>query len=199
MLYNSNNSFFAAVNLIFYIKEKREEAKDDDNDYAVTATTPESNHKESTHMEETIGTIELVLKTIENIGGKPEFEERGHIYFGYQGREFVMHVADECKFVNLVMPWCYAFSKFDIDEFARVRRVINEINTREDVTACYCYSDFDELGVHLMKQFLFIPQIPSLDEYLRYMMESIFKAARRLDLEIEKSKIQESCQKETEI
>ena len=150
-------------------------------------------------MEGTYGTKQLAWEIIKNIGSEPELPEEGRIHYDYQGRSFVMHVSDDSSFVTLVMPWCYAFSKFDIDEFARVRRVINEINTREDVTACYCYSDFYELGVHLMKQFLFIPQIPSLDEYLRYMMESIFKAARRLDLEIEKSKIQESCQKETEI
>ena len=174
--------------------------KDDDNDYTpVATTTPESNHKETTHMEGTYGTKQLAWEIIKNIGSEPELPEEGRIHYDYQGRSFVMHVSDDSSFVTLVMPWCYAFSKFDIDEFAKVRQVINGINIWEDVTVCYSYSDSDQVGVHLKKQFVFIPQLPYLEEYLKFMMEFFFKTARRLDLEIEKSKIQESCQKETDI
>ena len=81
-------------------------------------------------MEETISTRQLALKTIENIGSKPEYTEEGRIQFEYQGVIFLMEAVNDCMFVNLIWPWCHSFSKFDIDEFARVRQVVNDINMR---------------------------------------------------------------------
>ena len=60
-------AFIVIYNLYRYYHE------DNDNDYSpATTTTPESNHIEETCMEETISTRQLALKTIENIGSKPE-------------------------------------------------------------------------------------------------------------------------------
>ena len=79
-------------------------------------------------MERTIGTRQLALRTIENIGSSLEESEDGRIQFEYQGIVFLMEADNDCLFVNLIWPWCHSFSKFDIDEFARVRQVVNEIN-----------------------------------------------------------------------
>lgn len=50
--------------------------KDNDSDYSPATATPSgSDLIEVTRMEETIGTRQLALKTIENIGSKPEFTE----------------------------------------------------------------------------------------------------------------------------
>ena len=115
-------AFVLIYNLYRYYHE------DNDNDYSpVIATTPESNHIEATRMEETISTRQLALKTIENIGSKPEYTEEGRIQFEYQGVIFLMEAVNDCMFVNLIWPWCHSFSKFDIDEFARVRHVVNDI------------------------------------------------------------------------
>jgi hypothetical protein len=118
-------AFVVIYNLYRYYHEGN------NNDYSpVTATTPESNHIEETRMEETISTRQLALKTIENIGSKPEYTEEGRIQFEYQGVIFLMEAVNDCMFVNLIWPWCHSFSKFDIDEFARVRQVVNDINMR---------------------------------------------------------------------
>ena len=104
---------------------------------------------------------------------------------------FLMEAVNECMFVNLIWPWCYSFSKFDIDEFARVRQVVNDVNRRSVVTVLYGTTDSDEVAMHSKKNFLFIPQIPDLEEYLKLILDGFFRTARTLDLEIEKCKMQE--------
>ena len=142
-------------------------------------------------MEETMSTRQLVLNTIEHIGSKPEYAEDGYIRFEYQGVVFLMETADDCDFVNLIWPWCYSFNKFDIDEFARVRQVINDINAYGVVSVFYGDTDSDDVAVHVKKNFLFIQQIPNIEGYLRMMLDGFFKTVRKLDLEIEKMKMQE--------
>ena len=149
----------------------------------------QNNEVNETYMEETISTRQLALKTIENIGSEPKYDEAGRIQFEYQGVVFVMEADNECLFVNLIWPWCHSFSKFDIDEFARVRQVVNEINLRESVSVVYTISDSDDVALHIKKHFLLVPQIPEVEEYLRMILNSFFRTARMLELEIEKCRI----------
>ena len=147
-------AFIVIYNLYRYYHE------DNDNDYSpVTTTTPENNHIEETRMEETISTRQLALKTIENIGSKPEYTEEGRIQFEYQGVIFLMEAVNDCMFVNLIWPWCHSFSKFDIDEFARVRQVVNDINMRGTLSVFYGITDSDNVAVHIKKHFLFVEHL----------------------------------------
>lgn len=142
-------------------------------------------------MEETISTRQLALKTIENIGSEPKYTEEGYIQFEYQGVIFLIEAVNDCAFVNLIWPWCHSFSKFDIDEFARVRKVVNDINARGVVSVFYGIIDSDEVAIHIKKHFLLVQQIPNLEDYLKLMLDSFFRTARTLDIEIEKSRMQE--------
>jgi hypothetical protein len=95
--------------------------EDEDYDYSPVVTeTSENNQVVETVMEETISTRQLALNAIEKIGSEPQYTEEGHIQFEYQGVIFLMEAVNDCMFVNLIWPWCHSFSKFDIDEFARV-------------------------------------------------------------------------------
>jgi hypothetical protein len=182
--------FVVIYNLYRYYRE------DNDNDYSEsTATTPDSNQIEEKRMEETISTRQLALKTIENIGSKLEYTEEGRIQFEYQGIVFLMEAANDCLFVNLIWPWCHCFSKFDIDEFARVRQVVNKVNLRETLSVVYSVTDSDDVALHIKTNFLLVPQIPEVEEYLKLILNSFFRTARTLDLEIEKCRMQECEQK----
>jgi len=166
---------------------------EDDNyaDCPVDTTTSSTNQESEKVMEEKISARQLALKAIENIGSEPQYNEEGRIQFEYQGVIFLIEAANDCDFVNLIWPWCYSFSKFDIDEFARVRQVINDINAYGIVSVFYGNTDSDEVAVHVKKNFLFIQQIPSLENYLRLMLDNFFRTVRKLELEIEKIKMQE--------
>lgn len=166
--------------------------EDDDYDYSPVVTeTSENNQVAETVMEETISTRQLALKTIENIGSEPKYTEEGRIQFEYQGVIFILEAVNDCAFVNLIWPWCHSFSKFDIDEFARVRQVVNDINLQDTVSVVYTIADSDDVALHIRKNFLFIPQIPQIEEYLKLILNDFFRTARTLELEIEKCRMQE--------
>ena len=170
--------------------------EDDDYEYSpVEQSTSDNNQTERTYMEERISTRQLALNTIEKIGSEPQYTEEGRIQFEYQGVIFLMEAVNDCMFVNLIWPWCHSFSKFDIDEFARVRQIVNEINLRDTLSVIYSITDSDDVALHIKKHFLFISQIPQLEEYLKMILSSFFRTARTLELEIEKCRMQE-CEKQ---
>lgn len=179
-------AFVVIYNLYRYYHE--------DNSYEycpVTTSTSDSDQVIDTNMEETISTRQLALKTIENIGSEPKYTEEGRIQFEYQGVIFLMEAANDCMFVNLIWPWCHSFSKFDIDEFARVRQVVNDINARGTASVFYGITDSDDVAIHIKKHFLLVSQIPDIEDYMRLMLDSFFRTARTLDVEIEKCRFQE--------
>ena len=138
--------------------------------------------------------IIYTLRTIENIGSTPEYTEEGRIQFEYQGIVFLMEVANDCMFVNLIWPWCHSFSKFDIDEFARVRQVVNEVNLHDWLSVIYTITNSDDVALHIKRNIILIPQIPDVEKYLKQILNSFFRVARTLDLEIEKCRMQECKQ-----
>lgn len=179
-------AFVVIYNLYRYYHE--------DNSYEyspVVTDTSDNDQITETNMEETISTRQLALKTIEDIGSTPQYTEEGRIQFEYQGVVFLMEAANDCMFVNLIWPWCHSFSKFDIDELSRVRQVINDINMRGTASVFYCITDSDDVAVHIKKHFLLVTQIPNLEDYLKLMLDSFFRTARTLDVEIEKIRLQE--------
>ena len=137
------------------------------------------------------GTKGLAYRVLRQIGCEPKDAEDDRVVFDFQGITFLMEVTDECKFVNLIWPWCHSFSKFDIDEFARVRRVVNDINARGTASVFYGITDSDDVAIHIKKHFLLVPQIPDLEGYMKLMLDSFFRTARTLDVEIEKCRLQE--------
>ena len=137
-------------------------------------------------------TRSLVQQVLKNIGCQTEITEEGRIKYDYQGITFLIEAADDCLFVNLIFPWCYSFSRFDIDEFARVRRVVNNINSHSNCTIFYTTNtETDEIAIHIRKHFIFVPQIQDLEGYLAATMGSFFNTVRELNLEIEKVRMKE--------
>ena len=166
--------------------------RDDGKDYSPVMNTDQEGYQEKeSNMEETFSTRQLALTTIKKIGSEPKYTEDGHIQFEYQGVIFLMEATDECKFVNLIWPWCHSFSKFDIDEFARVRQVLNDINAKGMTSVFYGITDSDEVAVHIKKHFLLVQQIPNIEDYLKLMLNIFFNTARTLHVEIEKCRVQE--------
>ena len=166
--------------------------EDENEDYSPADTNAiENNQVIESVMEETISTRQLALNTIEKIGCEPRYTEEGRIQFEYQGVIFLMEAANDCMFVNLIWPWCHNFSKFDIDEFARVRQVVNEINLRDTLSVVYTISDSDDVALHIKKHFLLVPEIQEVEGYLKLILNSFFRTSRMLELEIEKCRMQE--------
>ena len=140
-------------------------------------------------------TKDLAYSLLHRLGCAPEETEDGRIRLEFQGITFLMEAVNDCLFVNLIWPWCHSFSIFDIDEFARVRKVVNEINTNSSCSVFYIPNpESDEVAVHIKKHLLLTPQIPNIEEYMKVMFRSFFVAQRELVTEIEKYRLQE-CEK----
>ncbi len=148
--------------------------------------------EENTQEKVEIGTKDLAYNLLRKIGGNPQETEEGGIKFDFQGVTFLMEAVDDCCFANLILPWCNSFSKFNIDEFARVRQIVNVINMRGSVSVFYSITDSDEVAVHIKKNFLLVQQIPNLEGYFKLILDSFFRTARSLDIDIEKYRLQES-------
>jgi len=58
----------------------------------------------------------------------------------------------------------------------------------------YSITDSDDVAVHIKKNFLLVEQIPDLESYLKVTLDSFFRTARTLDIEIEKCRLKESGQ-----
>ena len=143
----------------------------------------------------TYHTRTLVLRVLKSIGCQPEETEEGPIKFEYQGVIFMIEAQEDCPFVNLIWPWCHSCSFYDVDEFSRVRRMVNEVNMHYSCKLFYLVnSEADEVGIHVKKHFLFIPQIPQLDGYLIGYLSSFFETVRSFDVDVEKIRLQE-CEK----
>ena len=169
-----------------YFRNKNE------NDSIEEETDSTNNSDSETNMEKEIKTRELAISVLKDIGADLTDIGEERIQFDYQGITFLLDLEDDCYFVNIIWPWCHTFNKFDIDEFSRVQRVINTINSYDAVSVFYGISDSDDVVLHMKKNLLFIPQIPHIDSYLRSMLGSFFRTVRTLKLEIEKSRLQEN-------
>ena len=169
-----------------YFRNKNE------NDSIEEETDSTDNSNSETNMEKEIKTRELAISVLKDIGADLTDIGKERIQFEYQGITFLMDANDDCYFVNIIWPWCHTFNKFDIDEFSRVQRVVNEINSYDSITVFYGISDSDDVLLHMRKNLIFVPQIPQINEYLRSILRSFFQTARTLDFEIEKSRLQEN-------
>ena len=176
----------AVYNIYHYFRNKNE------NDSIEEETDSTDNSNSETNMEKEIKTRELAISVLKDIGADLTDIGKERIQFEYQGITFLMDANDDCYFINIIWPWCHTFNKFDIDEFSRVQRVVNEINSYDSITVFYGISDSDDVLLHMRKNLIFVPQIPQINEYLRSILRSFFQTARTLDFEIEKSRLQEN-------
>lgn len=149
------------------------------------------NSNSEIEMEKEIKTRELAITVLKDIGAELTDVGEDRIQFDYKGITFLMDVDNNCYFVNIIWPWCHTFNKFDIDEFSRVRRVINDVNSFSAVSVFYGISDSDDVLLHMRKNLILVPQIPQIDSYLKSILSSFFRTARKLKFEIEKSRLQE--------
>ena len=186
-------SIIVVVSFAMWFNEWIESRQTEKEIEAIMREPMKSNHP--TANEQIMGkpaTRELVKQVLQRMGCQYEDKEDEPINFEYQGITFIVEAVNDCLFINLIWPWCYRFSIFDIDEFARVRKVINEINVRGTCTLFYIqYPESDEVAVHIRKNLLFVPQIPQIEEYLQVTLKGFFEVARALDVEKEKVKMQE--------
>ena len=154
----------------------------------------ESLNLEKKEMEEKKGTRDLFLETLTKIGCQYEVseDEDGDINFGYQGEYFVVRTSNKVKYIQIYDTHWGSVELYDIDEFARLKKAINESNLRNSVTAVYTVNESGNTAdVHCKSVILFIPEIPNIEDYLRLELNEYFRVHETVNLEMAKQREQE--------
>jgi len=146
-----------------------------------------------TDMEKTMGTRELVFQTLSRIGCEYREDEYNRILFMYQGEPFMIIANDGSFFIDVYDNWWYSLSTYcEVEEFARLQKVINHVNAFVNGTVLYTiHQESEQIGVHTMRNILFIPEIPKIESYLVSVLNDFFKTQRLVVTEIEKMKVKE--------
>ena len=141
-----------------------------------------------------MGTRDLFLETLTKIGCQYEIEEdenveEGDIRFGYQGEYFVVRASNKTHYIQIYDTHWGHVELYDIDEFARLKKAINESNIRNSVTTIYT---IDEAGsnvdVHCKSVILFVPEIPNIADYLRLELSEYFRVHETINIEMAKQR-----------
>jgi hypothetical protein len=160
-------------------------------DRAIEEIKSESNNMENNNLEERKGTRDLFLETLTKIGCQYEIGEGedGDINFGYQGEYFVVRASNNNRFIHIYDTHWGHVELYDIDEFARLKKAINESNLRNSVTTVYT---IDEAGsnvdVHCKSVILFTQEIPEIVDYLRLELSEYFRVHETINMEMAKQR-----------
>ena len=143
------------------------------------------------------GTKDLFLRTLTEMKCQYEIDEDHdeQIVFDYQGEKFQAFASNNRPYVWIRVPFFMSIDQGDIEEMARMRRVINDANLNTVVTTVYTLLDDDKtFNVHLNSNFLFLSQIPDLVGLLRVELNAFFKAKHFIQIELEKLRQKEGVE-----
>lgn len=148
-------------------------------------------------MEEKKGTRDLFLETLTKIGCQYELaEEEGdnHVYFAFQGENFIVNARNDWQYIQIWdMHWGH-IELYDIDEFSRLKKVINGSNINNSVTTVYTIDEEGKnVDVHSKSIILFVPEIQGIEDYLKLELSDFFHVHRYVNLEMAKLRDQEQA------
>lgn len=142
------------------------------------------------------GTRDLFLETLTKIGCQYELAEEvddDRIFFAYQGENFFVSARNDLRYIHIYDTHWGHVELYDIDEFARLKKVINGSNLNNSVVTVYTVDEEGKnVDVHSKSTILFIPQIPDIENYLRLELNEFFNAHRYVSNEMAKLREQEA-------
>lgn len=156
---------------------------------------PKSNNMKSNTMEERNGTRDLFLETLTQIGCQYEIDEGEDTYisFAYQGEYFLVNASNQGRFIQIYDTHWGHVEFYDIDEFTRLKKAINQSNMQNNVTTVYTINEEGKtVDVHGKSLSLFIPEIPEIADYLRHELGQFFKAHETINVEMAKQRALEA-------
>ncbi len=138
-------------------------------------------------------TRELLCKTLEklNCEYKIEEDENKAIVFKYQNEWFKVEADDDFLFITIWDLWWGEWEANDIDNFSRLKRVINDANIRGGVIVVYSINDEQKVGIHSKMQILFCQDIDKIDEYLSAILSRFFYVHQFVSKEMARLQVEE--------
>lgn len=181
--------------------EPQEDVNKDLYDKAITQMNEERIENVNDRMQQEVnenvkGTRDLFLETLTKIGCQYQLaEEEGddRIFFAYQGENFLVYARNDSRFIHVYDTHWGHVELYDVDEFTRLKKAINGSNLNNSVVTVYTIDEEGKnVDVHSKSSFLFIPQIPDIEDYLRMELNEFFNAHRFVGNEMAKLREQET-------
>lgn len=143
-----------------------------------------------------ISTRDLCAEVLRKLNCDVQFDEENeyNMYFTYQGENFSVDTWENGLMITIWNTWWGTVDLDDLDDVSRVRKAINNINVRQNLTLMY---SIDEKGqkfaVHTKRQCLLIPQIPQIENYMAAMLTGFFDVQRSFKEEYDRLRLEEEA------
>ena len=146
----------------------------------------EENHKLSTQ--------DLCVEVLRKLNCDVQFDEENeyNMYFTYQGENFSVDTWENGLMITIWDTWWGTVDLDDLDDVSRVRKAINTINVRQNLTLMYSIDEKSQkFAVHTKRQCLLIPQIPQIENYMAAMLTGFFDVQRSFKEEYDRLRLEE--------
>ena len=126
------------------------------------------------------GMKEFIINLLKSIGCQPEVNKTGDVTFMYQGEYFVIQILSE-RLVRICDLW-WLEMKLDDPRSEYLKEAINLTNQSSPVTVLYSVNQEKSLlGVHCVCQTDLFKEVPDMDSYMAYLLDSCFKAQQEVN------------------
>ncbi len=192
-----SNLLFAVITCFLLVKITKwwDNRKDGKDLMAVSEQTQIKNTVEKeTNMEKNIRTRDLFLEVLTKIGCQYQLGEGDdtRIFFAFQGENMFADASNESLYVVVWDTYWEHVELYDIDEVSRMRKAINNSNLNSSVTTVYTIDkEGSNMDVHSRSMFAFVPQMPSIEDYLKAELGKFFRAHQLVGNELQKLRIEE--------
>ncbi len=124
-------------------------------------------------------------------------EDNERMEFVFQGEAFCIIASDDCLLATVYDFSWGSISLDDIDDVARLRKVINNVNFRfGGLAVVYTINtEKNNMVVHTKRQFLVTPEIPNILNYIEAMLTGFFEVQRALTHELDRMRMESEKKK----
>ena len=150
--------------------------------------------EQETNMEKKIGTRDLFIEVLTKIGCQYQLGEGDdtRIFFAFQGENMFADASNESLYVVVWDTYWEHVELYDIDEVSKMRKAINNSNLNSSVTTVYTIDkEGSSMDVHSRSMFAFVPQMPSIENYLKAELGKFFRAHQLVGNEMQKLRAEE--------
>lgn len=142
-----------------------------------------------------LSTRDLCAEVLCKLNCDVQFDEENeyNMYFTYQGENFSVDTWENGLMITIWDTWWGTVDLDDLDDVSRVRKAINNINVRQNLTLMYSVDEKGQkFAVHTKRQCLLIPQIPQIENYMAAMLTDFFDVQRSFKEEYDRLRLEEA-------
>ena len=143
-----------------------------------------------------LSTRDLCAEVLRKLNCDVQFDEENeyNMYFTYQGENFSVDTWENGLMITIWDTWWGTVDLDDLDDVSRVRKAINNINVRQNLTLMYSVDEKGQkFAVHTKRQCLLIPQIPQIENYMAAMLTGFFDVQRSFKEEYDRLRLEEKA------